>query len=56
MTLLKCRGKTSFHCVSLFASAGDGISSLVFRVFVLSGPTSLSGCVGSLLAHGSLSV
>lgn len=56
MTLLKYRGKTPFHCDSFFASAGAGVSSLVFRVFVLSDPTSLSGCVGSLLAHGPLSV
>lgn len=56
MTLPKCRDKTPFHCVSLFASAGYGISSWFAEFFVLSGPTSLSGCVGSLLAHGPLSV
>lgn len=43
MTLLKCRDKTPFHCVSLFASAGDGISSLVFRVFCFKWPYQLVG-------------
>lgn len=47
MTLLKCRDKTPFHCDSLSASAGDGVSS-GFQSICFKWPYQLVGLCGVL--------